>query len=244
MRIIISLFIFTCLLETSFAYSCEHLPYGKPKDSDFVKCRDGYAIGYSYDLKAAEWVAYTLNKQTWVPVDRQDDFREDTDIPVQFRTYESDYQEPVFHMGHLANSESLDKSIKQNSETFLMSNMTPQLPGHNTAVWKGLENRERKWAESRGSVYIITGGVYRAPVSYIGNRVPVPAMYYKIIYDKANNESLAYLFPHDNIKTANLDDYLTSIDVIETVSGLNFLSGIEDDDEALIEKVTAPSQWP
>jgi len=36
-----------------------------------------------------------------------------------------------------------DASIQMNSETFLLSNMVPQLPGLNRAGWKGLENRER-----------------------------------------------------------------------------------------------------
>lgn len=125
---------------------CAHLKYGIPSNSDQIMCRLGYAIGYNYEKKSADWVAYQLKQETTPGVERQNDFRVDPDIPTPFQTTPEDYDEPVYDLGHLANSESIDQSIEANSETFLMSNMVPQLPRHNGAIWKGLENRERKWA--------------------------------------------------------------------------------------------------
>lgn len=78
-----------------------------------------------------------------------DNFREDLEIPEQFRAYPADYDEPVYEQGHLANSESVDGSPNAMDETFYMSNMVPQIPRHNKGIWKGLENRERKWANKR-----------------------------------------------------------------------------------------------
>ena len=138
----------------------------------------------NYSNKAADWVAYRLKKQIGEGVDRQDDFRADLSIPLQYRTTPEDYEEPVYDMGHLANSESVDGSITANSETFLMSNMTPQLGGHNRAIWKGLENRERKWANRYGEVIVYTGALYSDNPETIGaNKVPVPSKYWKVIFN-------------------------------------------------------------
>ena len=157
--VILNLFLFQ-----SDAYACSHLQLGEPYASDQVICREGYAIGYNYTMKAADWVAYKLEKQVdGEGVDRTDDFREDLDIPVDYRTMPSDYNEPVYHQGHLANSESIDTSGNAMSETFLMSNMVPQLPTHNTGIWKGLENRERKWANKRNLVFVFTCLLYTSP---------------------------------------------------------------------------------
>jgi endonuclease G len=225
------------------AEDCPHLAFGQPKQSDLNFCRGGYAIGYNTTLKSADWVAYKLDKDLNGGVDRQDDFREDTDIPHQYRTTVDDYIEPIFDMGHLGNSESIDRSISDNSETFLMSNMVPQLPGHNRSIWKGLENRERKWANNREYVFVYTGPIYEMPIRYIGNKVPVPSSLWKIIYSPAEQKAIAYLIPHQKLKTAQLDKYLVSIDDIESITGLDFLSTLQDVTEFDVESETARRQW-
>lgn len=140
------------------ALTCNgHFAFGIPSQSDQLLCRTGYALGYNYSRKSADWVAYRLTPAIHDDgnVDRQNEFRADTELPAIYQTTPTDYVEPVFDQGHLANSESLDDTITMNSETFLMSNMTPQLPGLNSAGWKGLENRERRWTDNRGgTVYL------------------------------------------------------------------------------------------
>lgn len=228
---------------TTVDSSCHHLQYGTPKQSDVVLCREGYALGYNNNLKSAEWVSYILNKELGNNVTRQDDFRVDPDIKPIFQTTPDDYDEPIYHQGHLANSESIDQTQNANDETFYMSNMTPQLPTHNTGIWKGLENRERKWANKRGRVIVLAGPVYHNEFLYIGDRVPVPSAYWKVIYDPAANEAIAYLIPHKKLRTSQLDDYLISIDYIEAMYNLDLLSLLEDALEADIEKVTQLKQW-
>lgn len=223
--------------------NCSHLKYGIPKQSNVILCRVGYAIGYNNNLKSAEWVSYVLDRELTEGVERLDNFRVDPDIETQFQTTPEDYEEPVYHQGHLANSESIDQTAKANDETFYMSNMTPQLPGHNTGIWKGLENRERKWANKRGQVIVMSGPVYHEEYETIGNNVPVPSAYWKVIYDPVAKEAIAYLIPHKKLKTAQLDNYLVSIDHIEAMYNLDLLSKLNDDLEASIEKSRLRKQW-
>jgi endonuclease G len=223
--------------------NCSHLNYGIPKQSSVILCRTGYAIGYNNNLKSADWVSYVLDRELTEGVMRLDNFRIDPDIAVEFQTTPKDYDEPIYHQGHLANSESIDQTAKANDETFYMSNMTPQLPGHNTGIWKGLENRERKWANKRGQVIVVSGPVYHEEYETIGNGVPIPSAYWKVIYDPIAKEAIAYLIPHKKLKTAQLDNYLVSIDLLEDMYDLDLLSKLEDELENKVEKITQPKQW-
>lgn len=235
-------------LLTIFAplsFGCIHLELGTPKQSDMVDCREGYAIGYNYQLKSAEWVAYKLESQPeGEGVDRTDDFRVDPKIPAEFQTTPDDYDEPVYHQGHLANSESIDTSVVAISETFYMSNMVPQLPTHNTGIWKGLENRERKWANKRSSIFVYAGPLYIGQIEHIGaNQVPVPSHLWKAIYDPEKNEAITYVIEHKPLYTRDLDKYLKSVDYIEALAGIDLLSQLEDSVETSIELIVQPKQW-
>lgn len=251
-RINLSVLIFLCF--SSATYACEHLPLGTPKDSDFVKCRKGYAIGYNYQLKSAEWVSYLLLGTNEDGVDREDDFQPDPDIPEEYRTYPTDYEDHTvtetgdvqkYHKGHLANSESVDTTRIANLETFYMSNMTPQLSGHNLAIWKGLENRERKWALERKLVLVMAGPLYlEDSIQTIGkNQVPIPTHYWKVIYDMRKGDAIGFLIPHKPLKTDQLNNYFESIDAIESKSGLDLLSSLPDDIEGDLEVIKAAKQW-
>ena len=240
-RIVYAVF-FYCVALPVFAY-CPHLETGTPKRSDQVLCREGYALGYNYNLKSAEWVAYRLDKEERPGVERHDNFRVDPDIPRKYQTTPKDYKEPVYHLGHLANAESIDKTLTASSETFLMSNIVPQLPGHNIGIWKGIENRERKWADLRGTVYVVLGVVYQEPITYIGNRVPVPAAFWKVIFDPINKQAIAYLTPHKKLYTRDLPTYMVSVDEIERRAGVDLLSALNIKDQQAIEAQPAKAQW-
>jgi len=227
------------------ANACIHLDYGTPLNSDQVICRDGYALGYNYSRKLADWVAYKLTKASFEGnVKRQNDFREDKDIPLEYQSHLEDYDEPIYDQGHLISSDSQDSSIKLNSETFLLSNMAPQLPGFNRAIWKGLENRERKWVKSKGELFVYVGMLFEgADIKYLNNNIPIPTHFYKIIYSPKTDESIAYLFPHNKISTKSLDEYLVSIDHIEIRSGHNYFDKMDDFEQLAIESNRATKQW-
>lgn len=236
--------IFLVLFSTSVLAVCDHLKYGSPSKADKKICRTGYALGYNYSRKTASWVAYRLTPEIVDgTVTRQNDFREDDSITKIYRATLDDYNEPVYELGHLAPSESLDLTVEMNSETFILSNMAPQLPGLNKAVWKGLENRERKWTKERDELFVYVGMLYEGEVEYLKGRIPIPTHFYKIMFSPSENKAIAYLFPHSDIKTKDLDKYLTSINEIEVRSGLNYLSKLQNGLEENIENGVESSQW-
>ena len=61
---------------------------------------------------------------------------------------------------------------------------------------------------------------------------------------------LAFIYPQEGIDyktsgvTPNHIPYLTSVDIIEALTGFDFLSTLDDEKEATIEKTIAVELWP
>jgi len=228
----------------SLVFACPHLEWGTPKQSDLVICREGYALGYNYQLKAADWVAFKLEAQAaGAGVERKDQFAPDPDIPEEYQTTPEDYLEPIYQQGHLASSESIDTTASASRETFYMSNLVPQLPTHNKGIWKGLENRERKYANHRGVVYVYAGGLYQGELDYIGNQVPVPSHLWKVIFDPSTQKALTYIIDHEPLYTRDLDKYLESVDELELKAGIDLLDVLPPAQQSVIEAHPEPKQW-
>lgn len=128
-------------------------------------------------------------------VARKNDFRADT--RVANGPTPQDYTNSGYDRGHMTPAAD-SNTDKQMSETFLMTNMTPQLPTVNRVAWRMLEERVR----SVPFKHVITGAVYQWPAKTIGkNNVPVPAALYKIAYFESGKVAVYYV---DNIDKATV----------------------------------------
>ncbi len=65
--------------------------------------------------------------------------------------------------------------------------------------------------------------------------IHVPPMFYKIMIEDGmsatNPRILAFLFPHQRVQHGEIQDFLVSIDVLEALTGLDFLNELADDTE-------------
>ena len=73
-------------------------------------------------------------------------------------------------------------------------------------------------------------------------RIPVPTHYYKILFDPASRKALSFIIPHQALKTASLGRFRSSIDEIEAITRIDFLSSLEDSVEAEIER-SVSAMW-
>lgn len=116
---------------------------------------------------------------------RSNDFRADPLVPSGSATPE-DYKHSGYDKGHMAPAADMGWSEITMSESFYMSNMSPQDPMCNRKVWADIENSTREFAKREGSTFIITGPIFSTNEvkKTIGtqNKVTVPDAYYKIIY--------------------------------------------------------------
>jgi len=221
----------------------EHILYGYPGTSGTILYRKGYALAHDNNKKVASWVSYHLTDAYLVQnVHRTDDFRPDPDLPKGKRSEHIDYDKSGYDRGHLAPAEDMRRDKQTESETFLLSNMSPQIGiGFNRGIWKNLEAKVREWAKKRKNIYIMTGPIY-AVKNYktIGpDKVAVPTHFYKIIVSctpKGENlDAIAFILPNRNLGSPPIKNYITTIDEVEKETGLNFMRDLNTQIQNKIE---------
>lgn len=229
------------------AADCDHhLPYGIPTGGtgDKIICYSGFVLSYDYEMKVSSWVSYTITKNSvhGANVKRASSFKIDKNIPRQYSSSGSDYSRSGYDRGHLAPSAQIDYSRQANNETFLYSNMTPQLPGFNrdmmghSGAWGNVEGLVRKWIYKHEELNIIAGTYFNSEAEFIGNGVGIPAAFYKIILNTVTGDSISFWFPHVENTASQLASYVVPIDEIELRTGIDFFSKIPDSAEDYIER--------
>lgn len=207
-------------------------------EGDSVLVYTGFHLLYNEDYEQASWVAYILTREQVLSgtESRTENFRADTAIVTGSAT-PRDYLRSGYDRGHLAPAADMKWSPAAMSESFLMSNMSPQTPGFNRGVWSRLEAKVRGWAVDNDSILVITGPVFYEIEEYIGeNRVGVPKYYFKVIADISPPDYKVISFLLENTSsTADLFSFAVSIDSIEVITGYDFFATHPDQD--MIERM-------
>lgn len=204
-----------------------------------------FTLAYSEKNEQAEWVAYEL---TWSEVqgdaERSDDFREDPSVTTGSASPD-DYRRSGYDRGHLAPAGDMGFSDQAMSESFYMSNISPQTPAFNRGVWKDLEEDVRRWVMKDGSLYVVAGPVFKGSRKKIGNnQVKVPTYFYKVLlnYDGANSKAIAFLMPNKGTRKP-VESFAVPIDEVEKVSGIDFFPALPDSLENLLESTVQLNGW-
>jgi len=200
--------------------------------------RTGYALSYDSKNKTPQWVAWELTKEeTRGQEERSTEFFPDPDvIGSQVVTY--DYSHSGYDRGHMAPAGDMKWNKQAMQESFYMSNICPQDHNLNTEDWNDLEMKAREWARRYGKVYIVCGPIYNGKRNeYIGeHRVKVPDAFFKVILINNDNKQYALGFLFENEAGERpLEEYLTSVDYIEKLTGMDFFSLLPDEIEERLE---------
>jgi endonuclease G len=123
------------------------------------------------------------------------------------------------------------------SESFLLSNMSPQDKGFNRGIWSKLEAKVREWALENDSILVITGPVLKGINKYIGeNRVGVPDYYFKVIADiSAPSYKVISFLLQNKSTTGDIMNYTVTIDSLERITGYDFFASVPD--KAMVERM-------
>lgn len=207
--------------------------------------RDHYALSYLEEHEQAEWVAYELTAEE-VNGDegRTDDFREDPEVTTGSATLK-DYYRSGYDRGHLAPAGDMKFSEEAMSESFYMSNMSPQKPSFNRGIWRKLESEVREQAVQNGSLFVITGPVFGEQTRKIGESgVSIPQAYYKVLLDYTEPEvkAIAFLLANQGSKK-DVYDFAVTIDSVEQVTNIDFFPALPDLEENMLESQVEPSLW-
>jgi len=213
--------------------------YGLPA-ADQVLVNRFFTVGYSYNFRQAKWALEIIDpdKKDMDEVERLNNFRSDYRIPKRFRADLSDYSTSGFDRGHLVASANQNDENIQNSETFLLSNMSPQTPAFNRQKWRELESAVRKLDNKKNvlETYVVTGPIFDfgVAIKMIGERdsngisIPVPSHFYKCILTEEKNGKLKmWAFEMKNTGLdEELEHYRVSTSYIEQRAGISLWDGL------------------
>lgn len=206
---------------------------------------EGFRLCFNPSNKTPEWVAWELlGTETDGQVTRSNKFH--TDFDVEGCPDTKDYTGSGYDRGHMCPAADQKWSSQAMSDCFFMTNMAPQSHELNTGAWKTLEEKERVWAQRDSAIVIVAGPIYTSKRSKrIGEaRVRVPDAFFKCILAPYANPPRAIAFVYDNARCpGNMADYVTTVDEVEAITGLDLFYALPDDIENEVEKQSDFKSW-
>jgi endonuclease G len=223
------------------------LGYPQAHTGDTILTYTGFHLAYNEQFEQAAWVAYVLTRDEIESgtIERTNDFRSDTSIVTGSASL-ADYRGSGFDRGHLAPAGDMKWDQLAMSQSFLMSNMSPQLPAFNRGIWRKLETEVRNWALEKDSLYVITGPLFSPADSLIGkNGVGVPGYYFKVLVDLSppDHDMIAFLLPNSG-SSEDLIQFAITVDSLEQLTAYDFFS-VAPDQEMIewLEQRIEPGNW-
>jgi hypothetical protein len=87
----------------------------------------------------------------------------------------------------------LEPDPKSDYDSFVLANIVPHDPAHNTGLWQRVERAVRLYAQTH-EIYVITGPIFRSPaLAALNGRVMVPWQLYKAVYDPQAKAAVAII---------------------------------------------------
>ena len=157
----------------------------------------------------------------------------------------SDYRNSGYDRGHMAPAADMKWSKEAMEESFLMTNICPQVKSLNSGIWHRLEQRVREWAARDSSIIVVCGPIFTPgkPVEQIGEiGVAVPHRFFKALYAPGRNIGIAFIFDNDKVK-GGLRKYAVTIDSVERETGLDLFYNLPDDIENEVENQCNYKLW-
>ena len=231
-KTILFLFVSLCGL-TTWAFQEFKIPF----EADLYLCKQGFSLGYSYKYKQAMWVAYTLTAKNLQSkqVRRRDRFKSDPEVKIH-PVRPKDYAKSGYDKGHLASAADMTYSLASMRNSFLMTNISPQIPGCNRGIWKRLETQVRHLAIREEKIYVITGPIFAGRPLKMGKaKISVPVAFYKVILDLTPPlKAIAFIVPNQTTKR-RIASFAVSVDEVERITGYDFFSELDDKLEEYLE---------
>jgi len=204
-----------------------------------------FTISYNETHEQPDWVAYELTaEEVSSEQDRCNCFAADRTVTTGSASPD-DYKNSGFDRGHLSPAADNNLSEQTNRESFLLSNMSPQLSSFNSGIWGDLEHWVRNQTENYDTVWVVTGPVFHNNMGTIGlNKVTIPGYYYKVLLrrEKGKYYAIGFLLPHF-YSIGTLKDFAVNVNIIESLTGLDFFPTLPDSIENSVENQRAFTRW-
>ena len=188
-----------------------------------------------------------IRKETLGDVERCNSFSPDPKVKGNAVVHKDYTNNPgKYDRGHMAPAADMKWSKTVMEQSFYFTNICPQAPGLNRGAWKDLEEEIREWAIRDSALVIICGPLFtKEPIKYIPEtHVAIPDAYFKVVCSPYTEEvrAIAFVFPN-NKASKHPREYVVTIDSVEKMTGMDFLSQLPDEIENQIEQTSNYTHW-
>ena len=166
-----------------------------------------YSCKYKYPILVKETITSQtgnpdVNEERIVRSNQVDPFMEDMEIPSKYRHTLEDYKKYLPYgvsMGHNAPAAQHKTNMKVFTETFLLSNITPQEMVLNSGLWALLENWCKKLIDNKKiyDITILTGSIpskKNINIKTVGISMNIPEKMFKMIcFRHMDNPDITYM---------------------------------------------------
>lgn len=246
---VIALCIIVNYVRTTYRYTGPEVDY-TIYDDDLVPDNpslhiikySGYYVMYNTEWKLPLWVKYELTaRETSGESTRTGkNFKRDRTVDIE-QADDDDYRNSGWSRGHMAPAADFKWSEEAMQETFYFTNCCPQNQSLNAGQWETLEEKVRGWANRFGSVRVVTGPlIMNNEHGTIGNNVVVPDAFFKAVL--AGNQSIAFVM-YNRPENENMQRCAMSVDELESLSGIDLFSEMDNDTEARLESTYTLHHW-
>jgi DNA/RNA endonuclease G (NUC1) len=231
-------------------------PVDATPDDDFVLRRTEFTTSWNPQRGIPNWVSYNLEATHLGSADRCDCFTFDPELPTAFPRYTTaDYTDAgdsagyAIDRGHLARSFDRTSGALDNARSFLFTNIIPQAAAVNQGPWALFENFIGDLARfSNREVYIVTGATGSKGTVKNEGKITIPTHVWKVVVvlprdqgladvsDRNNAQVYAVIMRNDPDVTGGWEQYATTVDAVEALSGYDLLALLPDALETQLER--------
>lgn len=216
-------------------------------ENNYLMVKPQYTLSYNRSKATANWVAWKVSGYWIGTTPRQDNFRPDSTLPAGwYQVTDNDYSGSGYDRGHICPSGDRTRTVEDNSATFLMTNMMPQLGTNNQQSWAQFEDYTRTLAEAGNEVYVISGPTGNIG-TIAGGKVVVPAYTWKVILVlpegsndlqriSRNTRAFGIVVPNQGALVSTWRTYRVTVDAVEDLTGHDFFSLVPKNTQAIIER--------
>jgi len=255
----------TVAVASTTAQYANNTEFGEPQDNDpaddFIIERPQFTSSWNPARGSPNWVAYEMDATHFGAEDRCDCFTMDPELPSSLQrlttadyTGASDFHQYGIDRGHLARSFDRTAGSLDNATTFLFSNIVPQASDQNQGPWAQLENHLGDLARLQDrEVYVLTGASGNKGTVKNEGKIVIPTHTWKValimprdqgladVRDYRDVQVLAVVMPNEpGVRNVPWQDYQTTVDAVEVLSGYDLLALLEDEVEDAVESGTQP----
>ncbi len=156
-----------------------------------------------------------------------------------------EYKNTGYTRGHMAPAMDMRWNKTAMAQCFMMTNMCPQLQELNDGQWRHMEEAIHSWGRKNERLVIFTGPVMSQDMKKMGKKhnIAVPERFFKVVYAPASNRAIAFVMDNRELDKT-WTSYAVTIDHVEGLTGIDFLSALDDDIETAVESKQNIKNWP